>query len=472
MTESELEQLSKDALIALVLRLQAELATAQARIAELEERLNRPRKTPENSSIPPSKAFKRNRPRPEEPRKRGPKVGHAGVTRPRAEPDVTLELRVERCRRCGKHLDQTPQVPKERRQVVDIPPVAPIVYEAVVHEVTCPYCGQKQQAAFPPGFVAPQVPGPSLRAMITYLHTVHHIAYQRLQEILMGLFGGRVALGSLVNAVHRVGEALTPEARRIRQEVIHSRVVGSDETVARVNGRNRWHWVLWGRQAVYHLIADSRGARVIETTLDGTEPDVWVSDRYSAQLKAPAAQHQVCLAHESRRLKYAQECGDTVFAPWMAALIHRAEELARIRHELPEAEVERRKTEIYQELDAVLQLNLTHPEAQKLQEAYRKHRDKLFVFLEHPEVPYTNNIAERALRPAVVHRKVTGGFRSEEGARVYTVILTVTETARLRGLSVLDILRVAAGSAWRPASTVTPSERPPPAGGWQPALAG
>lgn len=115
MTRSELEQLSRESLIDLVLRqqaviedlqalvnqLQAELATAKARLADLEARLRRPPKTPENSSIPPSKAFKRNRPQLEQPRKRGPKVGHVGVTRPRTEPDVTLELRVERCRRCG-----------------------------------------------------------------------------------------------------------------------------------------------------------------------------------------------------------------------------------------------------------------------------------------------------------------------------------------------------------------------------------
>ncbi|MDI3281539.1 MAG: IS66 family transposase [Bacillota bacterium] len=476
MTRAELEQLSRDALIDLVLRqqavieelqalvnrLQRELAAAQARMAELEARLGRPPKTPDNSSVPPSKAFKRNRPQPDQPRKRGPKVGHVGVTRPRAEPDVTLELRVERCRRCGQSLDAAAQQPKEWRQVVDLPPIRPVVYEAIAYEATCPHCGEKQQAAFPPGFPAPQALGPSLRAAITYLYALQHLPYQRLQSILAGLFGLKVAVGSLVNAVHRIGAALAPQAEEIRQAVVQSAVVSSDETGARIDGQNWWHWVFRSEAAVYHVIARRRGAQVIEETLDGAQPEVWVSDQWRPQLKAPASQHQLCLAHELRRLKFAEDCGDTVFAPRMAQLLRRALQLARNRVAWSEAEVQRRKAEIEQELDGLLQLSPMHPEGERLQETYRRQRDKLLVFLERPEVPPTNNASERALRPAVVHRKVTGGFRSEVGARVYSVILSVTDTARQRGLDVLEILRVAAGSRLFPGATAVSPERSPP----------
>jgi transposase len=345
-------------------------------------------------------------------------------------------------------------------------------YEAVAYEATCPRCGERQRAAFRPGFPAPQTFGPSLRAVIAYLYALHHIPYQRLQTILSGLFGLKVALGSLVNAVHRIGQALAPQAEQIREAVVHSLVVSSDETGARVDGQNWWHWVFRGDTAVYHLIARSRGAQVIEKTLDGAQPEVWVSDQWRPPLKAPASQHPLCLAHELRRLKYAEECGDRIFAPRMAELLRRALELARTRTQWPEADIPRGKAELQREPDALLQLSPTHPEGQRLQETYRRHRDKLLVFLDRPEVPPTNNASERALRSAVIHRKVTGGFHSEEGAWVYSMILTVTDTARQRGLELLEILRVAAGYPLFLGAAATSSERALPWHGCHPAPAG
>ncbi len=108
-----------------------------------------PTKTPGNSSLPPSKAFQRNRPQPDQRHKRGPKVGRGGVTRPWAELDVTLELRVERCCRCGQRLDPTAQPPKERRPVGDLPPLRG---EAV--------------GCLPTGLSAPPALGPSERAVV------------------------------------------------------------------------------------------------------------------------------------------------------------------------------------------------------------------------------------------------------------------------------------------------------------------
>ncbi len=141
-------------------------------------------------------------------------MGHVGVTRPRAEPDVTLELRVERCHRGGQSLDATAQQPKEWRQVVELPPIRPVVYEVIAYEAACPHWGEKQQTAFPPGFAAPQALGPCLRAAITYLYALHHIPYQRLQSILVGLFGLKVAVGSLAHAGNQLGrEGQKPKGR-------------------------------------------------------------------------------------------------------------------------------------------------------------------------------------------------------------------------------------------------------------------
>src|SRR5262249_39332425 len=143
MGAEELSGLTVGELVALVLRL-------QARVAELEARLAEPPKTSGNSSVPPSKGYKPNRKAPAEgKRKRGPKVGHPGVPRAAATPDLSVEVRVGTCGGCGQDLSAVAQEVAERRQVVEVPPARPVVVEAVARAATCPNCGARQQAEFP-----------------------------------------------------------------------------------------------------------------------------------------------------------------------------------------------------------------------------------------------------------------------------------------------------------------------------------
>jgi len=299
----------------------------------------------------------------------------------------------------------------ERRQVVEIPPVQPVVVEAEVYQVVCPGCGQCHTAEFPAAFPAPQAFGPRVQTLVAYFHEVHHLPYGRLETVLDEVFPLNIAAGSLVNLVWRTGTALEPQAEAIRREVIQSAVIGSDETGARVDGRNQWQWVFRTPTASYYVIVPSRGAKVLTDVLGDARPAVWISDLWSAQQKAPAERFQLCHSHQLRDLEYTKECGDTVFAPAMQDLLRRSQALSKQRDELPPEEFERQKQAIYAECDTLLVEDTAHPEGFKLQKRYRQHRDKLFVFLKRPDVPFDNNGSERDLRNSVVHRKVTGGFR-------------------------------------------------------------
>ena len=140
MTREQLQQLSKDELIDIILRQQTYIERLETRVAQLEarvERLTGPPKDHTNSSVPPSQSRKPNRDGPGQ-SKRGPKKGHRGHSRKRQEPDITLECRANRCGDCSS-------------QVVEIPPVRPVVIEARRYEVDCPHCGHRQQADYPPG---------------------------------------------------------------------------------------------------------------------------------------------------------------------------------------------------------------------------------------------------------------------------------------------------------------------------------
>lgn len=144
--------------------------------------------------------------------------------------------------------------------------------------------------------------GRRLESMLTYLHEVYHLSYLRFKTVLKVLFGLQVSAGALVNMVGRVADHLKPAVEDIREQIRGSPVVGSDETGARLADRNHWQWVFVTDKATYHVMASSRSAKVITEVMGEAQPLVWVSDMWSAQLKARTQKRQLCLAHQLRDL--------------------------------------------------------------------------------------------------------------------------------------------------------------------------
>jgi transposase len=455
MTGAELGSHSSAELIELILGLQAaneqlraENAQLQARVAESEAKNKRPPKTPKNSSVPPSAGRKgkgKSTSAPRSKRKRGPKVGHPGTSRQRVAPDVVIECQVESCSECGANLTDAEQRLLGCSQVVEIPPVQPVVVEAERYGCTCPECGTWQAADYPPGMEPERVFGRRIEAMVTYLHEVHHLSYARLQVVMQMLFGLLISVGALVNLVQRAAQRLEPAAEAIRDEIRHSQVVGSDETGARVDGQNHWQWVFVNDTATYHVIASSRGSQVIHDVMGDAVPLVWVRDLWSAQRKAPGRFHQICHAHQLRDLQYAIDAERSAWAYHMQRLLLRSQRLVKRREPLPATVYQRAVTQLEADCDALLRGPIATPEAQKLQRRYQKHRNSLFVFLYCLGVPYHNNASERALRNSVIHRKVSGGFRSETGACAHAIVASVVDTARKRGQDILDVLQTHIG---------------------------
>jgi transposase len=451
MSDDDLAQLSVADLIALVRQLAAQLAAAQARITELEVELARrggPPKTPQNSSTPPSKGWKRERPSAADGAKRGRPVGHPGTSRRRADPDWVVLCQPTHCATCGHALEDAPQQRVGQSQVVELPPVQPVVFEAWRYAATCPHCGTPTTAAYPAGFEPTRVFGPRLEALWTYLHEGHHVGYARLAALGRDLWQLRVSQGAIVNALGRVAQRLAPQAAAIREQVRASPVIGSDETSARVNGRTHWQWVFQTPTASYHVIRPRRNGEVVQEFLGDAVPETWVSDLYRPQLNAGAARHQICLTHQLRELQYVVDQEQSAWARACQDLfrlaIHRAHQ--RDRGELWGAAYTAAVRKLEADCDALLATPVAGAEASRLWVRFRAHREQLFVFLYDPAVPPTNNASEQALRHSVVHRKVTGGFRSDWGAEVHAIITTVLDTARKRGEDLLTTLHAALGA--------------------------
>jgi transposase len=430
-TADELNQLSQADLLALVLQLLERVRQLEAEI----EALKKPPTNSRNSSQPPSRDWKGNRPESASSKKRGAQPGHVKAERPLVEhPTTVVHVPVTVCDQCGADLQHLPPARTLRRQIVELPEIQAVILETQQDEVVCPCCQHVQSGVLPEGLEATRQFGPRLEAWVTYLHHEHHVSFQRVQGILQDLLTLDLSAGGAVAMLERAGAAAQPEAEAIGEAVRHSPVIGSDETSARVNGRNWWEWVFESQAGEYHVIVPSRGFDVIEAFMQQARANVWRSDCWKAQLKAPADTYQLCLAHQIRNvqglidhrphLRWARDLQDL-----FRAAIH----LGNRRDDLTARGFQAQVTHLENRLGRLLQRRVTGSDALKLLDRYRTHREHLFVFLHRPDVAPTNNACERALRPSVIHRKVMGSFRSEWGAHAYAALATVLNTAKRHG---------------------------------------
>jgi len=446
--QQQLENLTREELIVLVEALLKENAELKARLAAFEAelaKLKQPPTTSRNSSQPPSRDQKPDLGEKSAGRRRGAKPGHERATRPLVEkPDRVIEVKVEKCANCQADLSQTPPARIIRHQITELPPTRPVVIETQTHELECPNCQTLQRGAPPEGLEPLRMFGPRLEATVIYYKQEQHLSVERLVEVLRELHGVELSEGGVIAILRRAGAAAQPVAEGIAAAVAESAVIGSDETSVRVRARPYWHWVFRSVAGVAHVIDRSRGANVVRKFMGANRAECWVSDCLGAQLAAPARNRQLCLAHQLRDLERLIEQEPRLsWAVRMKALFQAAIHLRnRFLNEgqMTVAGYCRRVTELENRLAELLSEDQSGTSAGKLYARYVKHQDHLLYFLHHPEVPPTNNACERALRPSVIHRKVTNGFRSEWAAKAYAALETVIDTGKLKGRKAFETL--------------------------------
>jgi transposase len=418
-----------------------QISKLNARIAELEGKSGQPPKTPDNSSLPPSSAHKANVSAQDgNPRAKGRK-GRVGVARTLAEnPDATREFYADQCA-CGHALSQADQPDRVAYDHIDLPPIKPVTTRIHLHKGRCPCC-QKRVTATPPADMMPGTPfGPGIVALVTYLHACQMVSYSRMTELLGGLFGVKLSEGALANMLARAEKPFTAQAAKIAAIVRASDCIASDETSARVCGKTHWQWTFVTKTAVSHVIAPTRGKAVPVAFLGRARPRIWLSDRYGGQGKLGEA-HQYCLAHLLRDAQYAIDAGDGVFAPAFKVFLRDACAVGRRRSGLTDMSITEHARRLKAELEHVLALEPAASDGRKLRDSMLVNaRDKLLVFLTMRDCEPTNNASERALRPSVIFRKVTNGFRSTWGAKVYADVCSIVATGKLAGHCALAAIR-------------------------------
>jgi len=438
----DLSRLSHNEKDALIHALWAQVQALTARVAALEARLGTPAKTPDNSSVPPSKGQKPNRP--DKAKRFGPRKGSlgrdGGGRELTAEPDDTVIAKAARCRHCQAAFADADQTLDARYDKIDLPPVRPVVTRVERYAGHCRCCGATTRAAVPEG-LEPGTPfSLNIVALAMYLRFVHAVSYKRLSRLLLDLFGLSISQGALDAAFRRGKPRFDADVAAILARLRRARVIYSDETGVRVDGHGCWNWVFQNSDVVIHVIRRSRGAGVVAEVLGGHRPALWVSDLYGAQ-QGHAGAWQVCLAHQLRDCQYAIDAGDAVFAPRIKALLLRAVVLARRHRDLADSTRRQYRRRLDRDLDAIMALAPTQRDGRRLRKRYARVRDHLFTFLDHPELAADNNSSERELRPTATYRKVTGGFRSHWGADLFAAVRSVIGTAARRGIDAYQAIR-------------------------------
>ncbi len=441
-------------------RLETENTRLRKRVDELEQQLA---KNSRNSSKPPSTdGFKK--PSPKSLRKKGQRntggqPGHPGHTLQMAEnPDHAEHHRVEHCTCCGRSLANQAAAGIEKRQVHDLPPVRLVVTEHRAESTRCS-CGHLNKADFPEGVNAPVQYGPGVKAAAVYLKHYQFIPYDRTCELLSDLFGCPMSEGTLATIISKSHELAAEPAEKIKTLIELAPVVHFDETGSRVEGKRWWLHSASTAGATYYDIHRKRGGEAIDEI--GILPDFKgraIHDFWKSYF-AYACEHGLCNAHHLRELTFIHEQYQQDWAERMIdCLVDMKEAVERAKRTLlplSETRIQAFETRYRRILDEGYAKNPLHslppnakkkrgrrkkPKARNLLERLDQHHSEVLAFLYDFDVPFDNNLAERDIRMMKVQQKISGTFRSEEGAKAFCRIRSYISTARKNAVGAMDAL--------------------------------
>ncbi|WP_158218637.1 IS66 family transposase [Synechococcus sp. 1G10] len=443
--------------------LRAQLTALATELASLRERIGR---TSRNSSKPPSSdgpGFKPPERRKGSDRKRGGQQGHPGAgpeLLPIERVDEVVEHHPAACRRCGQLLQGEDPEPL-RHQVIEIPPITPLVIEHRLHRLVCPCCSTSTCAALPADVEASRY-GPRLSALVGLLGSAFPLSFSKTQALLDQLLGVEISRGAIAAIRRRLSAALELPMAEALQAARQQPVAYVDETGAPTGNadgnnpdrRRGWQWVMVTPVVTVFLQSLNRSAAAAIELLGDAFGGILVSDRFSAYNYLSTQQRQLCWAHLIRDLNaIAERTG--VSGEFAVELLGLQQQLFAQWHQWKKGtidwpQLQQRCQPIRQSFETTLQravdLGCERKERTPWAKTVRtcqqllQRNQALWTFLERPGVEPTNNAAERALRQSVIQRKISHGVQSAGGAICRSRLLTVTITLRQQGRDVWPFL--------------------------------
>jgi transposase len=453
---------SREELIALIATQAAEIAALKAQIAELERRLGL---NSSNSGKPPSSDGLKKPARVKSLRERSGKApggqkGHKGETlRQVTDPNEVVDHYPPACSMCGVDLDPKTSIGHSARQVFDLPEPQPLVVtEHRAHDCQCDVCGTTTRALFPDGVNAPVQYGARITAFVIYLLHYQLLPENRLAALMADLFGVKVATATIARMSRTCAERLRGFAQTVCDLVVSASVKHMDETGFRIGGKTQWLHVASTALLTFYRVCAKRGSLLANVA------GIVVHDHWKPYYTMQGVLHALCNAHHLRELKALVEIEKEEWARKMQRLLRRACHVTNRARErgIP---MKPRLIECFERhYDTILAEGLVFHEAQlplvraaikgggkRRGRAPRRTGHNLLLrlatrkedtlrFLHDPTVPFTNNQAERDGRMMKLRQKISGGFRSLQGALDFALIRTFFSTAKKQGWNFIDAL--------------------------------
>jgi transposase len=434
------------------------IESQSARIADLEAQLlttstaNSVTKTSKNSHIPPSVDLTRKNQslREKSDKPVGGQMGHKGHTLEMSDtPDKIESLYPDFCNNCGLSLAQASFEMTARRQVIDIPPILPIITEFQRYSTTCT-CGHHQSGTFPDGVDSNIQYGKNIQSLAVYQSCYQFVPFARLQDFFKKVCHVPISKGTIENIIRRTAQKSQNTYESLRQIIVLSFFVGSDETGFKLKGSKGWFWVWQNAMVTYIVAACSRSKQVISDHFpEGLPNSILCSDRLAAQLSTISKGSQLCLGHLLRDLNYlidAEKDEKTSWAIDFKILLKDAIEMKQQASHYDEKDkkvlnIQQRADKLLNNsiLEEFLKNNIKFAQTIVFLRAMIKHRDALFRFLYHPLIPFDNNGSERAIRNVKIKTKISGQFKSLH--HEFAVIRSIVDTAIKNGNSVFHAVQ-------------------------------
>lgn len=445
-----------------IISLEKLVAKQAEEIAELKKRLNR---NSNNSSKPPSsggfkKPVQNNREKTN--KKTGGQAGHEGKTLEFAVPDEIMTLAVSNCVACKKDLTQTEPLSIEKRQRHDLPSIKLHITEYQAEKKRC-CCGHLNVGLFPNEIQSSIQYGPRIKGLALYLHQEQKLPYARCCQFLKDYFGTWFSQGTLFNTQVKSYEHLETIEKQIREALIKSKVMHNDETGLHVNKNLQWLHVASTTSLTTYEIHKKRGVEAINAIgilpqFQGTS----VHDGYKSYFCYSEMKHGLCNAHHLRELKAFEEDGQKWALNMRRCLkeaCHLVNEAKRAGQEQLPATITKAILILYRSIlfegnKEVPRIETQTPgkrgrpkqeKARNLLERLRDHEEAVLRFVTDFTVPFTNNQGERDIRMVKLKEKISGGFRSELGAKMFARITGYLSTLRKQGMNIAEAMTALAG---------------------------
>lgn len=439
-----------------------QIQTQAKEIAKLKSQLA---KNSSNSSKPPS-SDGLSKPNPQSLRgksgkNRGGQPGHKGHRlEPHPNPDAITQHLLESCAYCAHDLTDTELSGYEPRQVFDIPPIKIHVTEHQAEKKRCPRCKQTNTASFPEGVTQPTQYGVRIKALLTYMNQYQLLPYERLGELCEDVFNHHLSRGTLVNIIKSCHEKLDVFSTCLKEILKEATYLHCDESGFRVINKLHWCHVVSTKILTHYDVHAKRGKEAINAIgILGDYNGRLIHDHFKPYYQY-ASQHALCNAHHLRELKFVEEHFKQDWAKHMSALLLAIKKQVGI-HRIQGEPLPQHRINTYQRCyDELLMIGIWHPDnipkqgnsnkkqgqkkqtkAKNLIDRLRFHQHEVLAFMYDSNIPFTNNQAEQDIRMLKVKQKISGCFRSYQGAKWFARIRSYISTARKQGQNTIEVLQ-------------------------------